>query len=269
MIKIHIFHTGSIRIDRAVAYKEENPLTVTGFLRGKKKKIELPVSCYLIEHPKGLVLIDTGLNPLFAEEQPRRALNLREMTVKPILSAGESIDCRLKEMGIEASDIDFIFLSHLDFDHTGGLAAMSTAKNIMTSEEEIEDAEKYHLRYDKNNWSGVELKPFRYNWTEIGPANKSYDVWGDGSVLLIKTPGHTHGMFSAVVSQGDKFAVLTSDAVYTVRSRRERIIPGITVDKEEAAKSLKWVCDFDKDRDCILIAANHDPEIKPGCVVLK
>ena len=44
MIKVHIFHTGKVRVDRAIPYKEKNPLAVTGFLRGKKKKIILPVS---------------------------------------------------------------------------------------------------------------------------------------------------------------------------------------------------------------------------------
>lgn len=53
MIKLHIFHTGKVRVDVAIPYKERNPLAVTGIFRGNDKKIELPVSCYLIEHPKG------------------------------------------------------------------------------------------------------------------------------------------------------------------------------------------------------------------------
>ena len=44
---------------------------------------------------------------------------------------------------------------------------------------------------------------------------RSYDVFGDGSVVLVNTPGHTHGMFSAVVSGGGKYVVLAGDSVYT------------------------------------------------------
>ena len=52
MIRRHISHTGSVRVDRAIPYKEPNPLAVTGLFRSEDKKVLLPVSCYLIEHPK-------------------------------------------------------------------------------------------------------------------------------------------------------------------------------------------------------------------------
>ena len=49
MIKIHIFHTGAVKVDQAIPYKERNPLAVTGFFRSQDKKLILPVSCYLIQ----------------------------------------------------------------------------------------------------------------------------------------------------------------------------------------------------------------------------
>lgn len=76
MINIHIFHTGSVIVDRAIPYHEKNPLAMTGFLHGKEKKLRLPVSCYLIEHPKGRILIDTGWDTKYAIEKPRRFFGL-------------------------------------------------------------------------------------------------------------------------------------------------------------------------------------------------
>ena len=61
MIKVHIFHTGSVKVDRAIPYGSRNPLAVTGFLRGKDKKMLLPVSCYLIEHSNHCMKSQTEL----------------------------------------------------------------------------------------------------------------------------------------------------------------------------------------------------------------
>lgn len=71
-MKLHIFHTGSVKVDRAIPYKEKNPLAVTGAFRGEDKKVILPVSCYLIEHPEGKLLIDTGWDSKYVQERPHR-----------------------------------------------------------------------------------------------------------------------------------------------------------------------------------------------------
>lgn len=62
MSKIHILPCGSTIVDEALPFsnKSKNPLAFTGILRGKKHKISVPVTAYLIEHPKGLILVDTG-----------------------------------------------------------------------------------------------------------------------------------------------------------------------------------------------------------------
>lgn len=72
MIKVHIFHTGAVKVDQAIPYKERNPLAVTGFFRPEEKKLVLPVSCYLIQHPKGNLLIDTGWDSKYVSERPHR-----------------------------------------------------------------------------------------------------------------------------------------------------------------------------------------------------
>ncbi|WP_245975471.1 hypothetical protein [Oceanobacillus chungangensis] len=61
-MKVHILHTGKVHIDEALAYKKKSlhPIPYTGWLRGEEKKMWVPVSSYLIDHPKGLILVDTG-----------------------------------------------------------------------------------------------------------------------------------------------------------------------------------------------------------------
>ena len=123
-------------VDQAIPHREKNPLAVTGFLRGKSKKLELPVSCYLIEHPMGMVLIDTGWDSKYATERSNYFLN---SISRPVIKQDESVDCKLKQLGIAPSEIDYLFFSHMDFDHAGGLRLVKDAKQIMAAKEEIAD----------------------------------------------------------------------------------------------------------------------------------
>lgn len=265
-MKVHIFHTGRVRVDQAIPYKEKNPLAVTGFLRGEKKKITLPVSCYLIEHPKGKILIDTGWDSQYVSEKPNIFLN---SISKPIMKEGESIDCHLKKLGITPAELDYIFFSHMDFDHTSGLRLVQDAKRIMAAREEMADSQKYVFRYIKSTWKFTHIESFDYVQTGIGPVGKSYDVFGDGSVLLVSTPGHSHGLFSVKITGGDdNYVILAGDTAYTQKSIHERTIPGFAVDTELAKKSLAWICDCVADPHCLLVAANHDPSIKEQVIEL-
>lgn len=268
MIKVHIFHTGKVRVDIAIPYKERNPLAVTGLFRGNDKKIDLPVSCYLIEHPRGRVLIDSGWHSKYVTEKPHRFFGLLDQISTPIIQEGESIDCQLEKMGLKPSDIDYLFFSHMDFDHTSGLALLCGIRSIQASEEEISDSKKYFFRYVKTNWDFADVKPFRYDKKGIGPVGKSYDVFGDGSILLVNTPGHTHGLFSAVIKNNGKYVVLAGDTVYTQKSIQNKLIPGFTVDAKLAKKSLEWICECAADANCILVAANHDPAIEAQTIEL-
>ncbi|MGM9590356.1 MAG: N-acyl homoserine lactonase family protein [Faecousia sp.] len=268
MIKVHIFHTGSVIVDQAIPYKEKNPLAVTGFFRGAEKKLTLPVSAYLIQHPNGNVLIDTGWDSKYVTERPHRFFGLLDGISTPVIKPGESIDCKLKSLGLSPADIDYLFFSHMDFDHTSGLRLVQDARHIMASEEEIADSRKYFFRYVKTNWDFADVQPFRYTQTGLGPVGKSFDVFGDGSVVLINTPGHTHGMFSARISSGQRYLLLSGDTTYTQESIIQKRIPGFTVDKQLAKRSLDWICDCAQDTNCILIAANHDPQIQEQVITL-
>lgn len=268
MIKVHIFHTGSVIVDRAIPYKESNSLAVTGLFRSKDKRLKLPVSCYLIEHEKGKVLIDTGWDSIYVTERPRRFFGLLDSMSTPVIKKGESIDCKLRNLGIRPSDLEYIFFSHMDFDHTSGLRLVKDVKRIMAAKEEIADSKKYFFRYVKSNWDFVNVLPFEYAQTGIGPVGKSYDVFGDGSIVLVNTPGHSHGLFSAKIIGSEKYILLAGDTVYTQKSIRERLLPGFTVDAKLAKLSVNYICKCAADPNCLMVAANHDPEIEEQIIEL-
>lgn len=268
MIKVHVFHTGSVKVDQAIPLHEKNPLAVTGFLRGKTKKRILPVSCYLIEHPKGKILIDTGWDTKFAKERPKEWFGLVDKISGPIIQEDEGIDTKLAKLGYEDKDMDAIYLSHMDFDHTSGLRLVRNASVVFASKEELADAKKSKFRYI-DTWTGIcNIKEFEYMNTGIGPVKKSFDVFGDGTVVLISIPGHSHGLFAVRISNHEKYLILANDGAYLQDSFDKKSIPGFTVDKELAKKSLQWLCECRKDENCLGVIANHDPSVKEQVIEL-
>lgn len=268
MIEVHVFHTGSVKVDQAIPHKEKNPFALTGFMRSKEKKLVLPVSCYLIQHPKGNILIDTGWDTIYAKESPKQLLGAVNKISKPIIGEDEGIDSKLKKIGIEPTDIDRVFISHMDFDHTSGLRLVKDAKKIQTSEEEWKAANQFNPRY-VDTWSGIcDIETFSYENTGIGPVGKSYDVFNDRSIILISAPGHSKGMFCVKISNNEKYVVLGNDAAYTQKSFEEQIIPGFTTDVMIAEKSLLWLCQCRKDSNCIEVLANHDPNVEEHVIEL-
>lgn len=268
MIKVNIFHTGAVKVDQAIPLHEKNPLAVTGLFRGEAKKRILPVSCYLIQHPSGNILIDTGWDTKYAQTRPHEKLGFVDKISGPIMKQNEGVDSKLKNCGLSDYDIDAVFLSHMDFDHTSGLRLVKHAKGFYASTEEIADAERFKLRY-VDTWSNiVEIQPFDYENSGIGPFSRSYDVFHDGSVLLISTPGHSHGHFSVKITGNEKYMILADDAAYLQESFEANRIPGFTVDQKAARQSLVWLNACRQDPCCVEVLANHDPSIDEHVVQL-
>ena len=267
-IKVHIFHTGKVIVDQAIPYKENNPLAVTGLFRSQNRKLTLPVSCYLIEHPEGSVLIDTGWDTRYVYERPSRFFGALNSISSPVIEINEGIDTKLLRIGIHPEDLKCVYFSHLDFDHTSGIRLVKNAKCFKASAEEIQDASRNIFRYTADTWKYVHIQPFEFTDTGIGPAGRSHDVFNDGSVLLINTPGHSYGHCSVKIEADGRYVILAGDAVYTQRSIREEIIPGFTVSRKLAQQSVSWIHRCANDPSCILVAPNHDPEINEQTIVL-
>ncbi len=259
--ELYIFHTGKVKVDRAIPLRERNPLAVTGLLRSRKKQMMLPVSAYLIVHPKGNILIDTGWDTKYAFERPKQLFGMVDKISAPIISADEGIDSKLRAVGLTPENIDHVFISHMDFDHASGLRLVKNAKDIRTSQEEWKACNRLGLRY-VDTWSGIcSVKTFAYAESGVGPVGRSYDVFDDRTVQLVHTPGHSHGLFSVLIRGKDEYIVLGNDAAYLPESFSERRLPGFTVDNALAEKSLAWLIKCRNDPACKGVFVNHDVSV--------
>jgi N-acyl homoserine lactone hydrolase len=267
MTTIHVWHTGKVYIDRALAFREKtlHPAPFTGILRPKSKKDWFPVSAYLIEHPKGKILVDTGWSEDIRIDQKRHVGWISHTMFKASLPPGESIRERLSSIGLEDSDLDYVLLTHLHSDHVSGLKDISGAKQILTSSLEMKAASK-DLGYSPSMWQGVSIETFQLESIPFGPYNKGIDLFGDETIYLVHTPGHSKGQFSVMVKTDKGWVLLISDVGYAERSWRDFVLPGITTNRKEATDSLRWVQQFSQREDCVMVLANHDPHISPHII---
>ena len=269
-IKIHVLHCGQVKVDCTLPFRKKtrNPISYTGLFRSKKHQLLLPVSAYLIEHPKGLVLIDTGWHTDVRINQLRYLGPILYMINKAYLPAGEAIDEQLAQLGSKTSDIDYLVLSHLDCDHVSGLHLVKDAKKILVSRLDTEAAKADPIRYSHKMWKGVEMEHFEFTDSKYGPYKKSFDLFGDDSIVFVYVPGHSKGLAATLIQNNGKHVLLTSDCGYARKSWEKMILPGVIQNKKELTESLKWVKMMAADPACIETLANHDADVEPHIIEL-
>lgn len=281
-IKIHVFHTGDVCVSPYLPYGggKCSTLKAAGLTTKKKDRLWIPVSAYLIEHPKhGLILVDTGweraISPdgEFDKKAQIKSLGSKLLykTNQGRLPLGESISEQLAKLGLKDSDLDYVILSHLDCDHANGLSEVRNAKKFLVSQSEYEFANNKSpmnlIRYNKKWWEGIPFTFFSWN-DEEGPFSRAYDVFGDGSIKCINIPGHTPGQVAIKIRNlENKFVLLFADGGYSSKSWKEQILPGISDDKDQQLTSLEWIAEESENPNCIESLANHDPDVKPHEII--
>ena len=280
--KIHVFHTGEVCVAPELPFGGEqcSVIKASGVFAKKSDRLWLPVSAYLIECSHGRVLFDCGWH---RDMSPNGVLDkkaqIRSLGSLPLyltnqgrIEPGAAIDEQLAALGIRPADLDLVLLSHLDCDHANGLKLVADAKQIMVSRDELALAENgtpiNRIRYNAAWWSGTKMQTFNWNGTE-GPAEKSYDVFGDGSLVMISIPGHSKGLCALKITRADgKFALLFSDGGYARKSWEQLITSGIADDKAAQKRSLQWIRAQSLDERCVASLANHDADVQPHIIEL-
>lgn len=183
-----------------------------------EETIELPVVCFLLRHPQGNVLFDTGCHPMVADNPDERWGNLAQSVV-PIMGGDEHVVSELRRINLTPADIDVVVNSHLHCDHCGCNEFFSKA-TIYVHEDELARAQ--HPDMEKMGY-------FSADWKHPMPMveiNGEMDIFNDGRIVLLPLPGHTPGLTGALASLPNSGAyLLASDAVSLRKHLDLEIIP--------------------------------------------
>lgn len=222
-----------------------------GFLAGERGRLRVPIPCFLVDHPKGKVLFDSGMHPQAGVDAAGR-LGIAASIFDVELSPEENVAARLAALGIGTREIRYLINSHLHFDHTGGNAL-------------IPDAE---LVVQKREWdAGLSPEMVQRNFYDpkdydlghrVLTVDGEHDLFGDGRVVCIPTHGHTPGHQSLRVRLDTATVVLTSDACYLRRTLEHLHLPSVVFDPEAMLASLGVLRALAARGDRIFFG--HDPE---------
>ncbi len=198
------------------------------------KIIKVPVSMFIIDHPRGLTLYDTGNNVAVSDGKCESHWGKLCSAFLPIQKREEVIDKQLEKLGYKVEDVKYVILSHMHLDHAGNMEMFPNATHVV-QKEELKTAwwpEKFQAGAfvlgdydDARNFKYLQL-------------TGDFDLFGDGSVIVLDTKGHTQGHQSVQVKLKNTGTILLSgDAIYTPENEAG-VVPGISWNANESMQSI-------------------------------
>ena len=203
--------------------------------------IEFSDNCYLMRHDKGILLWDTGVPDAVAAMPDGMVVANGAITYR----RAKTLAAQLTEIGVKPADVSYVAVSHTHGDHVGNVALFPT--------------------------STVLIQGAEYEWAMAGTAKPAFaatqtikklagdhDVFGDGSVTILSTPGHTPGHQSLLVHLPKTgFIVLSGDAVHFQDNWTHKRVPSMNANRDQSVASMQRIATVLEDKKATLWI-NHD-----------
>jgi N-acyl homoserine lactone hydrolase len=223
---------------------------------------EIPVPWFLLVHPKGNVAIDGGLAAEGLAD-PRAYWGAAADSYQPVMAESQGCVAQLAALGLAPEDVRFVVLSHLHSDHTGAIGRFPNATHIVQRREY-----EYAFTPDWFAAGAYARKDFdrpglKWQFLE-GDVTDQYDLYGDGVLRMVFTPGHTLGHQSFLVTLHNSGAILlAADAAYTMDHWNEKALPGFMASAVDSVRSVRKLRVL-AEQTGAMVVTGHDPEAWPG-----
>ncbi len=231
-----------------------------------------PIGAFLLEHRTvGPILIDTGLHSSAAERLKDNFGRVNAYFFRTLrTSPQQSLPAQLRSRGIDPTQIELVVMTHLHVDHASAMSELPAATFICARSEWRAASARFGV------WSGYVRSqlpgPSRIRTIDFtsehagrhGPFERTIDLFGDGSIRLLHTPGHTTGHVSVLARLTEGEALLAGDAIYTMRNLREGILPWRTIDDDVYRRSVGELRTYAEQNPDALIIPTHDADVWNG-----
>lgn len=198
-----------------------------------------PINVFVIEHEQGLLLFDTGQDPASVSDphyypsSPIIRL-LYSRLARFEIDPGDSVTAQLRRLGYDVKDVRHVVLSHLHQDHIGGLKELTHARFVAAEPElramrapmgEMAGYLRRHTDLPGATWQPVTFEPTAE--TSLAPFTTAHDLFGDGSAVMLPTPGHSAGSMSMLLRGSHRPLLFVGDLTYDLDVMHEGFVPGI------------------------------------------
>jgi N-acyl homoserine lactone hydrolase len=263
-MKIHAIQTGTVAL--TTAWRE-----AVGHGRGRllhaildREWTEpLPIYAFAIEHPEGVIVVDTGEDARASERSYFARWHPGLRAFREWVEPEQEIGSQLKRLGIEPGDVRWVVLTHLHTDHAGGLHHFADNEILVTRTElEYGSGLRGRLRgYVANKHWPAWFRPtmVELDHETFGPFPQSVRLTEAGDVTLVPLPGHTPGQIGVVVDEGDHSVFLAGDSSYTQELMLRGKPDGVGADEDAERLTHERIRAFATGTPTVYLVA-HDPE---------
>jgi N-acyl homoserine lactone hydrolase len=240
-IKLYGFDAGHLMM------KDMGMFSDTG--EGAGKPGEVVATSWLIRHPKGDLLWDSGLGDALADKpggfDPPGGM--------AHLSVPTRLLDQLKLVSVTPADVEYIAFSHMHPDHTGNANAFAKSSTWLLSKLELDSALAPGSHADPTTFSA-------YKTAKTQLLEADHDVFGDGSVVILRTPGHTpgHQVLQVRLAKAGTI-ILSGDLYHTHRNEKEKLVPPFNWNRADTLASFDRITRILKNTHGRLII-QHAPE---------
>ena len=263
-MKIHAIQTGTVAIkSRQREGKGHGTHRLLNTLVDREWTPPLPIYAYAIEHPEGVIVVDTGETARVTEPgyfprwHPYPRFGVR-MGVEP----QQEIGPQLRQLGIEPGDVRRVVVTHLHTDHAGGLHHFPDSEILVTGAElDVAGGFAGRVRgYPNRRWPDW-FAPTRLELpaTGYGPFPSSMPLTDSGDVTIVGLPGHTPGHIGVVVDEGDRRVFIAGDSSYNQELMLRGAVDGVAPDESAARLTIERIQAFIRERPTVYLVA-HDPD---------
>jgi N-acyl homoserine lactone hydrolase len=267
-VKLHPLLTGQMIAPRAWFLREEGRFAwrrALGLGVKREEWLSVPVPAFLVEHPGvGPMLIDTGFHPSVAAKPQANLGRLALVTFKDLqMKPEQAVAAQLRARGIEPSAVKVVVMTHLHIDHASAISEFPGATFVVSSAEWAAASRGGQLHgYVKRQFDhGFDWRLLDFEGADAESFSgfaRSFDLFGDGSVRTVYTPGHTLGHTSVVLRTARGEVLIAADAIYLRRTLRDSHLPYRTEDEHLFRRSLREIRQYATETPDALIVPGHD-----------
>ena len=260
-VNIYPIRTGLVKVKKA--QKIRKPGGLIRVLIDKEWTDWLPIYAWVIEHPEGIFIVDTGETARTANDPayfPKWHPYYRS-SVKTKINAEDEIGPQLERLGISPNDIKKVVLTHFHTDHAGGLHHFKGIE-ILVSKKDFKLASSLSgrlLGYLPHHWP-KDFQPFPvlYNNEKFGPFEKSHRLTKAGDIFIIPTPGHTPNHQSVVVKTDNLLFFLAGDTTYSQQILLDDLPDGISPFVKTTLRTMEKIRSLAEEYPMVYLPS-HDP----------
>jgi N-acyl homoserine lactone hydrolase len=272
-VRVHPMRTANMLAMPRFFQRPSGPLPTLrglGLFTPRRRWTPVPIPAYLVEHPTaGAVLIDTGMAKAVAEEGAKALGVAAGIAYTVEMEPGWAVTEQLPALGVDPMDVRTVVMTHLHYDHTGAIAEFPQATFVV-------DVAEWRAARSGGFTKGYAAKliDHPYDWREIdfedprvtsfASFGRTVDLFGDGAIRLLSTPGHSRGHMSVLVNlESGRELLITADAAYSQRTIDEDLLPVFVDDVHRYRRSLREIRRYLEQTPDAEVICGHDPERWP------